>query len=150
MIIEAVSSSETSLHIYHTAWCDILEGSHLHFHHRKNFKSNMYFVLFYIFFIQYWQPLLILQMKIYNCGTTFSSPVSLKRHALYSEAQNMTTQAALPQKDEITTGSNKSLLRPVSRRTPVGSRKSSAHCHTRNSCCCNATNSLLQYRHLGV
>jgi hypothetical protein len=46
LMMEAVSSSETSPNIYKTTQCYIPEDSHLHIHHHENIKSHLYLGLF--------------------------------------------------------------------------------------------------------
>jgi hypothetical protein len=41
VLTEAVSFSETSVTIYQTAWCSMLEDSSLHTCHRENLKSHI-------------------------------------------------------------------------------------------------------------
>jgi hypothetical protein len=45
-MMEAVSSSKTSVNIYQTTQCNIPEGSHLHTCHCKNLKSHQVGPLF--------------------------------------------------------------------------------------------------------
>jgi hypothetical protein len=43
-MMEAVSTSETSVNIYQTTWRNILEDSHLHTRRRENLKSHTDFL----------------------------------------------------------------------------------------------------------
>jgi hypothetical protein len=42
LIMEAVSTSETSVHFYQNTWCNIPEDSHLHTRCRENLKSQVF------------------------------------------------------------------------------------------------------------
>jgi hypothetical protein len=42
LMMEAVSSSETSASIYKTTWCNVPQDSHLHTYCRENLKSHRY------------------------------------------------------------------------------------------------------------
>jgi hypothetical protein len=42
LMMEAVSSSETSVNIYQTTQCNIPEESHLHTNHSENLKSHLH------------------------------------------------------------------------------------------------------------
>jgi hypothetical protein len=41
LMIEAVSSSETSVNMHQTTWCYIPEDGHVHAHHCENLKSRL-------------------------------------------------------------------------------------------------------------
>jgi hypothetical protein len=41
LIMDAISTAETSVNFYKTTRCNIPEDSHLHIHFRVNFESNM-------------------------------------------------------------------------------------------------------------
>jgi hypothetical protein len=40
LMMKAVSTSETSVNLYETTWCNIPEGCHLHTRRRENLKSH--------------------------------------------------------------------------------------------------------------
>jgi hypothetical protein len=45
-MMETLSSSESSVNIYQTTWCNIPEGIHLHALRRENLKYHLYYTLF--------------------------------------------------------------------------------------------------------
>jgi hypothetical protein len=48
MMMEAASTSETSVNFYQTTWCYNPEDSHLHTHHCENLKFNLLSLGYYL------------------------------------------------------------------------------------------------------
>jgi hypothetical protein len=49
LMVEAASTSETSVNFYQTTWHNIPEDNHLHTRHHENLKSNPILVIGWLF-----------------------------------------------------------------------------------------------------